>query len=217
MNGKNLLNLFLILSMSLLVQACSSFIDSSIFSSEKSTSFKILHETAESQLTLGTRQYVVSSLDQIFGSTAQLITMPLIQAEPIFFGGPCDNFNPAICPIQNERELSQLTVLPSAVTARSALVLRACDKIVSDDVAILYAVAQAKSVASITEAEVKDVTDADVSLAYDLFYPGKKPSSSAAASLKDVATKGKALDGKSISGWRFLFLVLCMSPDWQII
>ncbi len=161
---------------------------------------------SDTNLRLMAGGYVAGLLNDVFGPQAQNITGRFINGNYAQFGGGCDKYGSTDCPAN----LSQGGVIPSALTTRSSILIRTCDLIMQDDYAVTYAASKVGTIGVLPDRVA-------VQAAYDLFYPGRTLESAAAVdSLGAVVNQATALSMPPLEGWRFLFLTLCMSPDWQI-
>jgi hypothetical protein len=152
--------------------------------------------------------YVVGLLNEVFGSTSALsATSALISGPYTQFGGTCEKYASTPCPAQS----SQGSVIPGALTTRFALVTRACDRILQNDAAVTAALAKIGGNATTFPIPTT------VAAAYSLFYPGRNLSANDVGNaLLDIAEQAKSQALPALEAWRFIFLTLCVSPDWQI-
>lgn len=180
-----------------------------------------------SDLKLATKNYVASTLRQIFGDGSshplqdQIISKLIDAKYGSFGGGPCDPYAHTGCGLSSVPGLSTmgeaaLPQVPAIATARMALTVRACDKLAATDDAIYFAVGliQATGVTGSTAAKTPP-TDKQITQLYELFHPGATPSSTTAMDLSNIATKA-SLYG-AMEAWRFVLLTLCLSPSWQVV
>lgn len=155
---------------------------------------------------LETRTYVASTLNEIFGPSAVSITRNAVSNNPISFGGPCDPYSNG-CISSN----TQAPLIPGVTSARSALLYRTCDKLMSVDTAVEYARGLTGAASSGTLP-----TPAQISSAYGLFYVGRVAPLNVTNALQAAITQTTTLSYPTIEGWRVLFLTLCHAGDWQI-
>ncbi len=94
-----------------------------------------------------------------------------------------------------------------------ALVIRACERILSLDAVVRTAASQAMGMSA--PSPLPEVIEGDIAAAYELFFPGKAPSEEVVRELKTLSHEAQG-DGDSLEGWRFLFLSLCICPSWQV-
>lgn len=164
-----------------------------------------VHETSETRLRLGDRSYVSSVLTSVFGPSAEDPAQDLIDPNIAAFGGPCDPYASGC-----NGSSSQASVIGVATSSREALRTRACERIVANDTAVNFAVSQAGAMAANRPA------DGEIRRAYDLFYPGKNPTHEGFLALENVVASAESQGLAPLESWRFLFLSLCLAPDWQV-
>jgi hypothetical protein len=168
--------------------------------------------TALARPKMGDRFYVASVLTQVFGPDSAPVVNPLVRDNMAAFGGPCDQAGRVGGNNCGGRlSFSQLPMLPVSMATREGYRLRACETLTFDDNLLKYAVGQ------IEAATLLDPPNSTaVDKVYEQFYPGQKPTTAVHDALVDVVRK--ASDGKTpLDGWRFLFMTVCSSPDWQLL
>jgi hypothetical protein len=165
--------------------------------------------TSLDRLRIGDKFYVASVLSQVFGPDAETIVGPMIRQNTVAFGGPCDQLGRiGYNHCGGKASGSQAAIIPSTMATREGYRMRACEAIAQNFGAVAFAVEQ------IDGADVdSEPTTKQLRAAYDLFYPGIEAPSGVIAALGEVAD---AADGPS-NGWRYVFLTLCLSPDWQLL
>ncbi|OQW49296.1 MAG: hypothetical protein A4S09_12335 [Proteobacteria bacterium SG_bin7] len=185
-------------------------------------------ETSGTKLRLAGRQFVAGKLKSLFGTNVSTITDKYIEKEIGNFGGPCDRnqteitFSVAtngqhgirIYPDCSSDSDSQGSLIGPTTPARFAFVERACKKILQTDSYLNAGAMTALGVTTTPTARL--ITDADIQSLYSAFNIGKSPSLEILASLRKVAEAATDKGLGNMEGWRFVFLTLCLSPDWQI-
>ncbi len=174
--------------------------------------------TSDSKIRLGDRKYIASTLTSVFGTSNEVQTVinNLILKQAGTFGGPRDLYDTN--DIGNFESDSQAAVLPVSTTTREAFRIRTCASLSSKDTAVKNAIAQVKGIASgaaVNTSALQLPTTSDAAIAYSMFYSAR-PSlpDNVSSSIKSLTDKAGSTD--KLEGWRFLFYVLCIAPDWQI-
>lgn len=184
-------------------------------------------ETPGTRLRLVGRKFVAGKLKTLFGSEVSAITDVYIENEIGNFGGPCDRnltditfrLNGAqhqarIYPDCKSESDSQASVIGPTTPARFSLLQRACRKILQTDSYLNTGVMNALN--TTTPQTSRAMTDADIQAIYSAFNIGKSPSLEVLSSLKKISDVTEEKGLAKIEAWRFVFLTLCLSPDWQI-
>lgn len=179
----------------------------------------ILQKTQQTTIRIGDREQVSSVLVNVFGPAAQKAVTENVLRKPALFGGPCDIHSESA---QSEPNCTFEDVsagpVPVVTSAREALRTQTCDRIVQDDAAIRYAAAQARDLDDGSFIDSEAPGDADIQAAFELFVPGRTLPADALEALKTGVVAGaQKQSGKTAEGWRFLFLTLCLSPQWEIL
>lgn len=176
-----------------------------------------LQETSESRLRISSRSYLKSTLDEIYEPSVATATSNLIGDKAGQLGGASDPYQALDRP-----GFTQVQSIPSASSARSALIERVCDVIHQNDTAVLAAAAKVLG-APATAASLKLPTEQDLASAYSLYYPGKSPSEELLEDLSQIVVQARTLQPAPretllapVEAWRFVFLTLCLSPEWQV-
>jgi hypothetical protein len=178
----------------------------------------ILQKTQQTIIRIGDREQVASVLMNVFGPNANSVVSENILKKPAQFGGPCDYMSEASQSDMNcQFDDIGVATVPSITSALEALRTQACDRIAQDDAAIRYAAAQAREVSDGSFIQSEPPGIADIKAAYELFRPGHPLPDDIASNLKTGVVGGAMKSGGSVEGWRFLFLTLCLSPDWQLL
>jgi hypothetical protein len=164
----------------------------------------------ESRLRMGSRFYVASTLNEIFGTSAETVTSSLVMPNINQFGGPCDPYIENDC---TEQSQSQAPQIPVTTSARAALTIRACERIVSADLAITTAI---ETVLGSLPAVLSWPTPENTISLFQLFYSDRIPAVEVQAALSGIVQAAQAQSLPPIEAWRFLLFTLCSSPDWQI-
>lgn len=179
----------------------------------------ILQKTQQTTIRIGDREHVASVLTNVFGPTAARAISENITRKPALFGGPCDVQAESVQPDPacGTADIGA-AIVPSVTTAREGLRTQTCDRIVQEDAAIRYAAAQVRDLPDGDFSVTEMPTIADIKAAYELFMPGRPLPDDIAAELKNGVVEGaKNSGGSTTESWRFLFLTLCISPQWQIL
>jgi len=168
------------------------------------------NEGSNKKLRLVMGRYVNGLLNEIFGAVAQPITKQFVDGKYAEFGGSCDRYGSVKdCPAN----LSQSAVIPSALTSRSSILTRACEKILQNDLAVTTALSKI----GINGTALPSPNVTSIQAAYGLFYPGRTVNSGDVTSkLLAISDRAKELSEPPMEAWRFLLLTLCLSPDWQL-
>ncbi|HEX4924181.1 MAG TPA: hypothetical protein VFV50_08845 [Bdellovibrionales bacterium] len=168
-----------------------------------------LLEASSQKLRLGGRDYIASVLNDVFGSTAVAITDALIKSESGNFGGPCDRYL-GDCTEAGE---SQFAIIPVPTSPRAALLIRACDRLVSNDTAVTFAASQARANPAAT---LQRPSEEELSALFDLFYPGRPITPEIIANLNEIVIASAGQNQPALDAWRFTLFALCVSPGWQV-
>ena len=185
-------------------------------SSSGGTGSNVLYETSDTIFRIGNRNFIASTLQNIFGTYATTAIQNLIlnTGNISDFGGPCNGYsstNEVVGTSCDVHSSTQAASVPISITAREALRTRACDQIMYQDGAVLNALSLALG-STITSSTVSAPTSAGIAKVYDLFYTGRPTDPASMASLQAVATAGAS----AIESWRFVMVTLCYAPDWQV-
>jgi hypothetical protein len=176
------------------------------------------------QFRMTNRQFIGSAFSQIFGSSATSTVTNLILAKENTgtLGDPCNGYSDMnYDPLQgtpmkpssdcDTQASAAAAVMPTENSGREALHTRACDLILSQDSAVLYAAGLALGT-TVTTATIPAMTSTSIASAHALFFQGKPLDSTVATDLQSIATGGSS----AVDGWRFVLLTLCYAPNWQI-
>jgi len=170
-------------------------------------------QAGESELKLASRVFVVSTLSAIFGPSIKTDLEETIEREVFRFGGACDANNPSSCPSQvNLLSGSDVSSVPKFSSGRAGIQIKACDRIVQKNSAIEYALREINAWPLVSNPRIDDIAQA-----YQLFYPGKQPALQVIYALLNISSEAQKNNFALIDSWRFIFLTLCMSPDWQLL
>ncbi len=168
--------------------------------------------TALARPKMGDRFYVSSVFLQIFGPEAAPVVIPMIRNNMAAFGAPCDQIGrPETNNCAGRLSFSQLSMVPVSMATREGYRIRTCESLIFNDALLKFAVGQLEG-ASVLDPPSAGATDK----VYEQFYPGQQPTTGVHDALMDVVRK--ASEGKaSLDGWRFLYMTVCSSPDWQLM
>jgi hypothetical protein len=182
--------------------------------------------TASSTLRLIDRVTVASILNQRFGPTAVSYTNALVKAKVNQYGGPCDqnmvtetvNASGTVT-VTNDcsdgaHSQSMAPMVAVSSSGREGLRIRVCDRIVAQDATILYAAKEVQP--DLTKANAKIPTPEQVISMYQQFSPGVTPTEEIQEKLAAISARTQQLNLIPFEAWRFIYLTLCLSPDWQI-
>jgi hypothetical protein len=217
--GSGLLILLLVLTSS-----CDSFLASSkVFLSPNSNVPQTTNtsEPLESQIRLTNRNFIAAKLESVFGPSAKASIDAIVmnQAYHAVLGGPCNSYSEistqfpfnVTSPDCALPAYAQAPMIPRASTARAALLTRACDRILSQDDAIFFALSQALS-SSVTGINIERPNQNAILETFKLFSPTRElPSLAQSAVMKVADSQALATDA-----WRFVLLTFCYQPDWQV-
>jgi len=187
----------------------------------------LMKATSDSRLRVSGTRYVSSVLTSVFGEgifQTQTVQSLIGTQFSTFGGGSCDPYVPGECPGTSAVNTpdsfgfsrsgeSLLDSVPSLGSGRSALVTRACDKLVSHDPALLIAASQITG--NGTGSPWAAPTDVGLVAAFQLFYPARTPSTEVITELRSVSTQAAQYGYQE--SWRFVLLTVCLSPAWQIL
>lgn len=169
--------------------------------------------TALNRPKIGDKLFVASFYNQIFGPSVGGFMVPLIRNNTGAFGGPCDQLgNIATNHCLGRSSFSQAPVLPNSMATREGFRIRTCDLTAQTDAAIVHAVAQIKNASTDSKPGTSEVAKA-----YELFFPGHEPTQEVGEALKAVVDEATSDGQPPLEGWRFLFLTLCLAPEWQLL
>lgn len=168
---------------------------------------------------IGNRNYLASLLEDIFvaplDSRIQADTNILNRIRTLVFnqtaalGGPCSRYD-AACPgtIATNRE-AEVLPLPNAL--RKGYMIRACEEILAINRAVDNVMAK-------VELQMAAAGDRqNFSKIYDLFYPGRSAPVDVVDTLVAIHSdaKGKGLVNRD--AWRFSFLAMCKSSQFEVL
>lgn len=171
---------------------------------------------------IGTRTYVASLFEELFvarvsdrnGDDNYMMTKinDLILKQAGAFGGTCQSRyeGGAFCP-GSALANSNATMLPISNTLRKGYVLRACEEVLSKD----RAVHNFLSKAQVSMESINDL--GSISKVFNLYYPGRIPSSEVFSQLLQIQTKITQLGQSSLDTWRFTLLSLCKSSALELL
>ena len=187
-------------------------------------------------LRLGGRFYITSFLEDIFGkenisSSSQgdyrrvgsyyPLTVEFFLSKRDIWGGPCDIYDMSEndrgmleypirhCHFNSSSINTSMVVGPSVV--RDAFRIRACEEIINLNASITHALDKAglNPDSENTRENIKKV--------YSLFFPARPQSGDTFNAVIDSLAEVYNSSEDSFEGWRFILLVLCYDPSWQII
>jgi hypothetical protein len=164
-------------------------------------------DASDIRLRLASRSMIAAILQGVFGPDSEPIVKPLVRDQYGPFGGdPCDRYA-APCGLANN---TQLPMVPFANALRFGLIARACERLVSSDQTLHFALSSFAAVAT------SPPGPSDVQAVFELFYPGKQMSSAVASDLQGVVTASTQNGHRSNDTWRILVDTVCQSPGWQL-
>lgn len=176
-------------------------------------------------LRISDRFYISGLLKDIFGSSADSATGAFIKTRMDYFGGGCDQYelnldNSGTC-LNDDCELSKCsgtTIINNQIGVSSAIrkgwIIRACEEIADHDTAILSAVQSLFDPTPVlTTTTVPAPTTATLTKAYQLFYRSIPPNDTVVSALVNVAASETT---SNFEKWRYVFLSICTTSEWQI-
>jgi hypothetical protein len=156
---------------------------------------------------LGDRNFVASTLSAVFGNNANVtgIITGEVRSQVVIFGGRCDD-NQGDC--YGNTEGAYIGALPVASILREARKIRACDRILAlpDNAGLNNALSLIYK-----DQPVGPVDAKNISVAYELFSPGRTLSAKLAADL--VASVSDV--SESTNQWIAALTALCHDPSWE--
>ncbi len=192
------------------------------------------------KLRLGDRRLIKSILDDVFGPSVNEITTNLIMQKVLKFGGNCDPMNsythrsavrcnePGLAGTNRVVQVRSINLegsaIPETFVTREGFRIKACQKIAFDNNdAISFVVNRVRGDNGVNSlATSPNMSVQEVIAAYQMFYPGRSPSSDITMKLKAVADRAQAAEltpiganDKRFESWRYVMLTLCRVPDWQ--
>ena len=178
---------------------------------------------------LSDRYYVTSLLSDVFGPTAMSTLNNNVKIRMDSFGGGCDqydrNVNSGLTCLNDDCNMincNGATVLHNQIGVSSVIrqgwVLRACEEITNSNDAITYAAILIGAVTTNNNRKpIKNVlatpTRQTMASAYGLFYRSTSPSDDVLTALNNVAVNETT---SNLEKWRYIFLSLCTTPEWQV-
>lgn len=192
------------------------------------------------KLRLGDRRLIKSIFDDIFGPSVDAVTRSLILSNVSKFGGACDELNsftqggvrcdePSGAGISRAVAVDIVNIdapaIPSTFVTREGYRLKACNEILyKDQAALEFVIRRMRGASAIAGlAGSPELTRTEVINTYQLFFPGRSPSSDITDRLLDVSARAQAAglappQGQAdnrFESWRYVLLTLCRSPTWQ--
>jgi hypothetical protein len=184
-------------------------------------------ETGTSILHVAGREYAAGALIDIFGDgPAGSVANELVRRKVGEFAGPCDVYSTRSSPIDvfygwdsngeclGESSYSQQPLIGAMNASRQAYLIRACDRILQQDSAVLNAAALAQGLTSV--ASVSQPSAANAEAVYQMFFVGRTPPAEVVQGLLAVASTAQSKGLPAIEAWRFMLLTTCVAPDWQV-
>lgn len=171
---------------------------------------------ADARLRVMNREYLATLFENTFGSTNFNLASSgphLIRGFPQSFGGACDGYTPGDC--ANGAQTTAGTI-PPTVSTRFALQTRSCDLIAMSDNAILEGARKATGNGGLTLTTLPLPSNTNIASAFSLLYPTRTIASEAMLPLQGLVADVKAAGQGALEQWRFLFLTICLAPDWSV-
>lgn len=173
-------------------------------------------QAAESRLRLGSREFINSHLEQLFGTLTTGQRALILSQGPVV--GGAEDFYEGL-----NRGNMDAAIIPVSVSAREAFRIRVCNSVVQTDVQVETALSRIYGVSGAALTALKQrrpETLRELATAYAAFFPGKSPDEDVLDSLKDLtieANRNNPANAAINDAWRMLLLVLCLDPTWQIL
>jgi hypothetical protein len=168
---------------------------------------------------IGDRHYISAVLRQVYGSGADAILFEDIDRRISSFGGPCDPhtelFANATRTYVGDRTFnchdedyvqSLASSEPLTTTLREGWRIRACERLTYNTTTVNFALGRIHGGGATVNPTSSTLTNA-----YQMFYPGRTPSSQELSALTSVSDQGTTVSER----WRFVLVTLCMSPGWE--
>jgi len=166
------------------------------------------------QLPLGTRSYMESALVEIFvldrspaGADSALVQIinDNVQSQKTSLGGPCTIYD-SDCQGEFAEAPANASSLvsPTSNILRKGYTTKACEMLLSDNLAV----SNALSKAGISELEAAN--NVNVARLYDHFFKGRTPTNDVISSLENVFHGAKADGLGNIGSWRVTMYPLCI-------
>lgn len=173
-------------------------------------------EFASRKLLLGTRTYVSSLFRTLFMTTGSETAinakiLDLIDRQPASFGGPCVPYEGgAACP--GDRLINRnAPVLPLPSVTRRGFFIRACQEILSIDVAVTNVLGKV----GLNTASV--ATSQNIDKLVNLFTPGRMVDGETIGSLIQIHMMAKTQSLSDLEAWRFTVLSLCSAITLELL
>ncbi len=185
---------------------------------------------------LGDRRYMKSVFDEVFGPAAASTTNTLVLPSASLFGGSCDSMKQAPASTQaggdtcGDLDVSSYAApfVPVSSTPRAGLTMKVCNILAFNDTTLQYAIKNATQKTDLAYLSTNSIpSSAEIVAAYNLFFTGKDtPPQAVITSLTTLAQAVQSPNFPSCPAqrpncqfdpWRYVFLVLCYQPDWQVL
>jgi len=175
---------------------------------------------------LGSRDYVKSVLDQVFGPLAASVTDPEVFFRISIFGGVCDQMGQLPATGEGEDQCSGVDaskfsapIIAPASPSRAGRNIQACNRLVfnSNDQIARYAITQATQLSDLSYLNSNPIpTAAQIVAAYTMFNPGEPAPPQAAIDSLNLLAQVVQEPAKPLDPWRYVLLLLCYYPQWQV-
>lgn len=171
------------------------------------------------------RFYVSSLLQDVFGEAANNPINNLVNAKMDSFGGGCDQYdrNTNISNTCLNDNCTQVTCngaeiihnqLGVSSVIRVGWLTKTCEEITNNDSATLYAVRNILVQPTVPQSGVPIPNNNTLKKSYELFYrSGVSPNNNILSALSTIAATETT---NNFEKWRYVFLALCVTPEWQI-
>jgi hypothetical protein len=188
-----------------------------------------VYRASTDTIRLGGRFFVQSFLREVFGSSIDQVANDNVYTRLSYFGDPCDQkelsqtfYNDAQGNLRGRETKincegadildSRATLTPLSSVLRSGFIAKSCLSAVFEDVSLRFAIENAVG----TGGASRWPTGADIHAAYKLFYPGRVTPDEIHSELATVVAGAQTeFPGDMLEGWRYTFLALCGSQEWQ--
>jgi len=175
---------------------------------------------------LGAREYVKSVLDQVFGPLATSVTNPEVLFRISIFGDRCDPMGqlpatgegPDVCSGVDSSTFAS-PIVTVASPSRAGRSIQACNRLVfnSNDQMVRYAITQATQISDLTYLNSNPIpTGAQLAAAYAIFNPGEAAPPQAVFDKLNLLAQAVQEANKPLDPWRYVLLMLCYYPQWQV-
>lgn len=185
---------------------------------------KTANKVTTFQANLADRYYISSVFEDVFGDSYDSVTENSVGTDALNFGSACslyENYRQfsavkgkwlavdprAACSFSSQAYVS---VKPStgAIVSRQGEISHACSDLTTNKKAMAHAMKKISAV------EIPELTNANLTTAFELFYRNHPaPSQGLLDSLKVMAPQ----TGPTLETWRQIVFTVCISSHWQVL